>query len=100
MNKKAKDAILRLNEIEELNEKIEKDLKYFKKFTKRYEAMEKNLGILTDYYMTEWYNDVELAQGKKGGFYNSITNQDTLWETIVTQDELRIKLLKQLVKSM
>lgn len=78
----------------------EDDLGYIREFATRITTINENIGQLSDYYQSDWMNDVDSYIEKNGEKIFLTTNQDSIWN--VTQDYYleKIQILKSLVNSL
>lgn len=88
------------DEMEERLIKAEKDLKEIKRFNKRLKEINKNLQKLSNYYHTDWLEDMEAyeKQENSGKSYKMMA-QDPIWNVTQEHYEQKVRLIKILANA-
>lgn len=87
----------RLKEKEELLNECEKDLKKLKNIRKEIKRIESNRKKLDAYYRNGYLKDYDNPKNKTEHY--RILNQDSIWNVLTDQYEEKIKILKNVIKS-
>lgn len=89
--------IKRIEETESLLIQCEKDLKKLKKLQKEIKKIEANRKKLNEYYNNQYIKDYDKYSNSQKNY--RILNQDSIWNVLTDQYNEKIKILKNIIKS-
>lgn len=87
----------RLKQTEKLLQQCEEDLATLKQLQQTFKRIESNRKQLNDYYQNQYLDDYDNFSDATIDY--RILNQDSIWNVLSEQYEMKIKLLKTIIKS-
>ncbi len=88
----------RLEKIEKLLFKCEKDVKRLVKIKKELKQIEANRKKLANYYDTDYMKDMDDAKNQVRDY--AVLDEDSIWNVLTDEYQTKLELVKFLVKSL
>lgn len=97
MERDLKQRIATAKEMQERLDKAREDLLYLEEFTAKFEAIQKNMKALGDYYFYggPWMEDREIIEKEQPDLHLDVLGEDPIYDAFTSQYSLLKQILRE-----